>query len=1323
MKIDRSKLLQKLYLFSQEGNGVIIGKPGIGKSYALSQLSDLLWDQKTPSYIINVDQTEGSDQAFSSELGVKGDWVDALNNLKNLSQHKAILIIDAFDAARDEVIRKAYLSLIRKAIAGLSQEKWNVLVSVRTYDAAKSPQLLRLFPLDPTNSHSVTCRSIEITELDEQELASALNENKGLYYAHSQVTNELRTVLKIPFFLRLLEIVIDNSRAEDIQHLTALKSETELLNAFWAKKILQTETSYQKESFLKELSTTLVTNKSLYFSKDKFTTKPNLSTFKLLRSDDIISETGINERDIAFSHNIFFDYAVGRLIIPERPQELITFVLEDKSRPFFLRPSFIFHFTALWHNRREEYWNVFDELLKSNDPNIRLFQRFLMISVVANEFSNVGDVSKIINDQQPTQWFLQSIRFLNSDLNKKHLDLLDTLSKKLDLFFLWDFAVVFKNLLDKTATEPQNQTSDRKVHGDISRTFLEYILKKRDNVENRFALDRLGASRGIEFVSKTYDSNREGSKKLLEKILDMMKEPKFDIWYISCLSDNIKHFAPNDPNFAATVYFKIFGHTEYSDEKTSMGGTVTLNLTSNRRQDFNMCYYRLLEYFPIFLKTAPKIAIETGLKIAVNYILHEKVKFRGKGSLPNTVVVKGIAGRYVPDLSSMWHDMLVYHKPAEFVDKIISYFEELIKQGSVQVFYDQLHTYIENAEVAFAWKRLIMLGNKYPTILKDYLASMAENRQILEGFDTVHEIGISLEKISAELDPKQLLKIEAAILQLSDVTEEELLEASERTINRLLNCIPKELLTNKRSLAIIGKNERVANDPMFQTNVSVTPFTTERWLEEEGVNMKEKPNKDVYELIERLQVFNHKWLNNKPQRDHFTPLMKDAEDLFAKIQPPGLYNEGLRFSALIETAKFCAIICRAFRELSEGEYIFCKDVLLFALKYDSKYDDVDENRSAASGYSSTPRIEAAGGLVDLFRFNADEQIFAQIQTWVKNSNPIVRFNIAKNISPIWLEKPDEFWDMVLERFKNENDAFTLGTLIYGIYRSDIIEKSGESISVAIKLLESQIEGQGAHDTFMKAYVLLLLYLLQKHNSRISEDIISSNLSKSEFATSVSSKIFELADPKFPANDYSKETTNEILIKLLKSIVNSTLTELKGYNTKDLQTNASAGEKLKVLDFIIQRIYFALDINERIANRHELHPTEENKRFFFNHIESIYQDLINNSKEIGAGLILGHTTHYMIETLNGVLDFYPEKAEMLLDLVTKATKLSRITGYTFDSTAIEEVVSFTEKIIADHKNLLRKDSSLNNLTELLNMYVESGWTEALNLLWRLDEAFK
>ena len=75
------------------------------------------------------------------------------------------------------------------------------------------------------------------------------------------------------------------------------------------------------------------------------------------------------------------------------------------------------------------------------------------------------------------------------------------------------------------------------------------------------------------------------------------------------------------------------------------------------------------------------------------------------------------------------------------------------------------------------------------------------------------------------------------------------------------------------------------------------------------------------------------------------------------------------------------------------------------------------------------------------------------------------------------------------------------------------------------------------------------------------------------------------------------------------------------------------------------------------------------------------------------------------------------------MVAKITELSRTTGYTFDSMAVREVVALTEKLLADHRDLLTETGSFDQLIFLLDTYMQSGWNDALELLWKLDEIFK
>ena len=68
-----------------------------------------------------------------------------------------------------------------------------------------------------------------------------------------------------------------------------------------------------------------------------------------LQSDEILTKVSSTGQRIAFSHNILFDYAISVLLIDDEPQHLESFVLEEPSRPLFLRPSLTYFFTRLWY--------------------------------------------------------------------------------------------------------------------------------------------------------------------------------------------------------------------------------------------------------------------------------------------------------------------------------------------------------------------------------------------------------------------------------------------------------------------------------------------------------------------------------------------------------------------------------------------------------------------------------------------------------------------------------------------------------------------------------------------------------------------------------------------------------------------------------------------------------------------------------------------------------------------------------------------------------------------------------------------------------------
>lgn len=1311
-------MITRLAEFAQQGHGVIIGRPGIGKSYAIAELSSQLMDQDIPVFVFAIDMLQdGSDETIEAEIGINENWISYLEKIKLPDEAtKAVLIFDAYDAARDENLRKQFFYQIKKAIASLT--KWNIIVSVRTYDASKSPQLLNLF--QPINtSVGVIRRTFEIKELNEQELESALQGSLVLNKIYDSSSDELRSILKVPFFLKLFEIVVKDFKVEDSYKIQLIKSESELLDSFWIKKVSNTENAYGKEILLSKLAERLVEDMKLSCPKDDFIQNSNI--FMELRSDDIISEVGVADRYVAFSHNILFDYMVGRLIIPVDPVKMLEFIRKDKARPFFLRPSFIYHFTRLWYNHRVDFWENYLHLNKESDPSFNLFRRLIPITIIANEYEQINDLGPIFQEVESTRHLLQSIRFLNDrGPVDRDLDLLLYLSNQLHVNFLWDFSFVFQKLLDNSKDA---QEDDFDKLGIIARRFLAFILDIRNNTSAaKQSLDRLGSARGLEFVSKTYASNVSESRFLLERILYFLNEEDFDIWYFSSLSDDIKYFVGDDPDFVAKIYLKIFDHQEESTEETSMGGTVIMNLRSNRKQDFEMCHYRLVEYFPTFIRVAPEIALKAGIEIVNNYVIKDKQRLTADQPEFKMVSINQIHASFLPDYSSMWHDFLTYHQPAQLGVKIIQYFKELINAGAAERLNALLKIYITNAKAGFLWKKLIELGNENVPIFRDYLFELATNQTILYQSETTYEIGVSIRAIYSGLEKDEREEIEKAIITWRDSENDK--SYREHEVIRLLNCIPENLIVRDDAKSLVFSNPSVKNQPTFSTTWTSEPYTTNQWLQDKGINLSDEKNKEVLHLISRLEAFNHQRMNDSPVRSQFAELLPVAESLFELMIGINSFEEDIRFSAVKELSKFFSIISRTPLFLEEKDYEIAKDAVIYGMNFRSGYDEAyGESSSPSTGYAPTPRIEASSALTGLLRYKNDSDIFQIIRTCITDSNPIVRFNILRNFYDVWAERPDEFWDLVFERIENEKDSFTLSVIFSNIYHSEIIENNEGNVTKAVQSAAKRLSGYGQRDPFLESYVVLLLFLYGNKKNQVARDIIYANLASTSFIQTLTFKLFSFIDPKYPSNDYENKETNSELLDLLYDITKHNLGLLKTVDLSSLDEEGEDRKRILLVDNIIQRIYFALHIDERITNNHELDPNEKNKRAFYNRVKQVLLAVIEKSREIGGGLIVAHTAHYIIETLNGVIKFYPEEAASILEMVSSITLLSIRTGYPFDPSAVKEVVNLTETLLADHKQLLRNSDSLSQLVLLLNVYVESGWSEALELLWKLDEAFR
>jgi hypothetical protein len=158
----------------------------------------------------------------------------------------------------------------------------------------------------------------------------------------------------------------------------------------------------------------------------------------------------------------------------------------------------------------------------------------------------------------------------------------------------------------------------------------------------------------------------------------------------------------------------------------------------------------------------------------------------------------------------------------------------------------------------------------------------------------------------------------------------------------------------------------------------------------------------------------------------------------------------------------------------------------------------------------------------------------------------------------------------------------------------------------------------------------------------------------------------------------------------------------------------------VIDNTVLRTYFAADVDSNLRQREEHPLSDEQRDKYFHDALPILEKVLSFGRQKETGMLLAQTAHYFMQLLNGVLRYDPQ---VVLRMASEVVICSKRFGYNLDSLAMSETVKLVESVLADHRERVQEEASVKNLLELLDAFVEAGWPDALNLVWRLDEIYR
>jgi len=892
-------------------------------------------------------------------------------------------------------------------------------------------------------------------------------------------------------------------------------------------------------------------------------------------------------------------------------------------------------------------------------------------------------------------------------------------------------------LLTAICEKPDTLTKEqREATGISARRILEFALTQnpRDNSLVRS---------GIEAVCRTYESNPGASETLLRKLLPEEHLESYGYLDMPVLAREAGRLVAIAPALVRDMYIAAFDFDESRTEQTSMSSGRIMPLTSNRRQDYDHSKWQFGQVYPSFLKHSPEHAVEALVAVLANET--GRRSRRSSSEIPEkTFDFLGSVARIKADSSDIW-DATQFRHEAHL--KMLDAFEaELVRVGADPNLNSSFHRIISAAirhnNRAAIWRQVLTAGIRNSKVTGTELSALAWSTPILTCPDTSHLAGEFIKAVYSELENSARVKIENAILAIPTTVPPERVEAANHIRDRLLGCIPPELVSTQEARAILAdlmeQGGAPQNRPPFQIHASFSgPYTDEQFLADQGVPVEEAPNRKISELSEPLRKFVAEHSNTAPALAETERLLRQSRTLYETLQSAsssGAHQQQIDngWNHLVALCA-CAARCDQLDGLTDAGR-FVKKILFEGAKHRNPIASQrwNEQFDDQTSWSPAPRIDAAEGVLLLaYRPSfVDPEMLAEIERLSVDPVPAVRLQIADHLGTLTKTAPELMKRLLTDLLtKDPSSSVVLGALNHQVWRV-MPQRPDEVGKLTFAVFQrNDLKGKIAAEVRLFCVSIFLnLHLWKDHaesGANIREFCSSVAVYLEESARIVSSlrEILALGSVETPEPEC--EAARLRAFQLLETIIASaqrTFAEFqeshRGITFSELpQAEQNRARALvQLLDSISSQLYFASGAfdekpNPKDPDRHPLSFSQ--KRRFLREAGKLF-DLLATEPHPSV-------VHHLIQTLYALIEVEPSEVFLRIVNILKAGKAG---GYHYESLAIGEIVGMVNRVFADFRAMLKENEDVRlAMVEMLDLFVEAGWTQAIQLTYRLDEVFR
>lgn len=1328
------------------GSFLVVGEPGAGKSGLAYQLaSDVIANSGDvvfiPVELLGVTRLS----EVKTELGLKHELADVLANWPGAGA--GILIVDALDAARkletQTVLRETIGSVLK------SGSRWNVVASVRRYDLRLGTEWSRMFAGRPPISDSAdpefgATRHVFVKQLSDSELAQTATAMPELGKLLASASPALHGLLKNIFNLHLTADLLNEGVIQST--LAAVRSQTDLLSRYWDHRVRQSDGNHDaRELALRAVLDEMVATKSLRVERDKVATGGHGNAIVELERQEILrAEQTPNGRlgsnFVLFTHHILFDYAVARLVFKSgRDPKIITDLFaKDRALALMLSPSLAIVLTELWADggTRDAFWNLAFALASAGSlPAVSTLAAPAIatdLATSASDFQPLIDAMKLANPDAARSVFQNTVGALFVKNTKQiplvgpdagpWMELADKVSEIGD-----DYSMFAIRALIAVTTESIGGATpvQRSAFGSAARRMLAFAWAQPTRNGNMVitALDAVAAS---------FDSDVAASEALIRNSIDLPHMKQHGHEELHWLARYMKPIIKGKAAFAAEIYAAAYGYSEKSTDKTNLGNSAILPLSSNRRQDYESTWYGLSEVMPFFLKTDLEWAVRT---LARSVFAFAKREEKSEGSKTGKrIAIKAGAKTYgfVDDGSFSWFRG-GYQSPQD-APVLVKKFEEFLSDipnsptaaTDIATIVDALGA--EGAP-AVLWTSVIIAATGNPQLFAKAILPLITAPAVVSSFDSRYQVGEFLKAGYGQYSQAERQSIEKALLGLRG-------KAALRAKEILSQCLPAALIVTpgmkKYLKGLAGKNDKAVNRPLMSMETSWSRIETDDYLSREGVKLEQPDNAALRAAVKIVEDDRQTVANPIKKAAELAVHIPPLKTLMAAIKSKSgkRANKKLIDHAIGTLAEAADALTHVPAKLLQVPAIRkeLKQILLFAStsKYPTYNKATEEQFKKHCGWGSpSARTAAAAGLCNLMNSGKgkDAQIFAAIKKLSKDRVGCVRYQVAARLS--YITRHDAKW--VWAEIERISRTETAGTVICAAINA-IGYMWASDVPRAIKLAKGILARFGDDDSeddekceVWATHLIcdIALFSKNKEAEAFFDALVGPPISRPKMVRNLIARYSDklLAGDPNDAGDKGHEARRKALrfyanvVKSAKSDM-STAAAGRPVNTFGTWTEAEKAvfrEAAHVCEEAGQRLQFAF--NAQHGNQPKQPLTAAQKRLFTEALP-ILEDLT----EVG----LAPLAHHLVETFEVYIPVDPANA---FRLIAKTLRSSEPYGYAMESLAVTVVVRVVEQYLADYRHIFADEDRLNDLMDSLDIFVRGGWPAAQALTFRLVEIWR